>query len=53
VVVLAGDGVAHNDLMPRQVHEEDATVAAPEHIGPPPGLPSQVEALGRNAVRRV
>jgi hypothetical protein len=55
-VVLAGDGVAHNDLIELIIQQEDATVAAPEQTETDPtaavNLMLQVEALRRNAVWR-
>jgi hypothetical protein len=54
VALLAGDGVAHKDLIPsrRPVIDEDEAMAAVEHVGAG-AAGSKVEALRRNAVGRV
>jgi sensor domain CHASE-containing protein len=51
-VLVAGNGVAHNNLILTGVFDKDETVAAIEQIVMP-GLESKVESLGRDAVRRV
>ena len=48
----AGDGVAHNDLIPRDSLDEDTTMAAIDH-NPSRGVVAEAESLRRDAVGRV
>jgi hypothetical protein len=51
---VAGNGVAHNNLILPGVFDKDETVAGIEQIVMPAlAVASKVESLGRDAVRRV
>jgi hypothetical protein len=53
VVAIAGDGVAHNDLIPHVVHKEDTTVAATKQLNRLSAATPQIQALRRDAIGRV